>query len=166
MPTLPFQRVSTRLVQALQDYDDQKTALEVLGTEGTADKLESFEQAVITQLMRVIDGIDWKNQPVKNLKQLSALTDPTKVYDRVPLSGPYDGVARVYSLPVPAIHTLTAFGPKVKIYHGGRSLAHATVFGTDIPEYRVYESIPSMGYDTVEFTFGPTQLLLADFIAV
>jgi hypothetical protein len=69
MPSL-FQRVVPRLVQTLKEYDDQRTAGDVLGIEGSAQHLEDFESAVITQLARLIDGIDWKNAPASSVDLL------------------------------------------------------------------------------------------------
>ena len=85
-------------------------------------------------------------------------TATPKFREGVFLTGSYDGMNRLFSIPEPAIHNPPR--EQVKVYHGGRRLQGS--------EYEVKESVFGGGYDTVQLIFAPltTSRLYADYIAI
>jgi hypothetical protein len=77
----------------------------------------------------------------------------------ITLTGTYDGVNRVFTIPDPVVYTPPF--PIVKLYHGGRCMK--------LSEFEVYENVPASGdYNRVrllEFAPRATDLLFADYIA-
>lgn len=90
-----------------------------------------------------------------------------RMYEDILLNGPYDGVETEYLLPVPAVHTATEDGPKIKLVYGSDLMTSDG--GENGPDFEPFKSTPSLAadvYDRVRFLgLKPRRTVHAYFVA-